>query len=544
MTSIIPTLLFSAAAEAFILTLAVPHYLPANPLLWTLLRTTLVNIGIYAIYKVFIYPFLLTPLRHLPSPSGGLPLLGHGLALFTKPPAIDFLKWVTEVPNDGLIYFRAFFYQDRLLVTSPEALAEVLVKKSYDFEKPAPLRKFLRQVLGDGLIIVEGEEHKFQRKHIMPVFQFRHIKNLYPMMFAKAVQLTQGVELEIKESSEGGGKATKVVEINHWANKATMDIIGVAALGRDFNALKNSDDELIQNYEEILEPTAEKVTFFATQIVGPASLVRKLPWGVVKRFEITTSNLKRICQELVRDKKASFKATGKRDLDILSVLIESNDFSDEQLADQMLTFLAAGHETTSSAFTWTTWLLATHPEIQTRLREELHSALPKTPGPETDLATILESLPMLSAVCNETLRLFPTVPITARECVNATTILDQYIPKDTQLILSPWAINRSPTLWGPTAGDFVPERWINLDGKPNKNGGARSNYAQLTFLHGPRSCIGQGFAMAELRCLVAAFVSVFEMEPKTPGMVAIPAGVITTKPRDGMELRLTPVGSW
>lgn len=263
---------------------------------------------------------------------------------------MDFLKWVTEIPNDGLIYFRAFFYQDRLLLTSPEALAEVLVKKSYDFEKPLVTRNFLRQVLGDGLIIVEGDEHKFQRKHIMPVFQFRHIKDLYPMMFAKAVQLTQGVEFEVRESPEDKKKATKVVEVNHWANKVTMDIIGVAALGRDFNALKNADDELIHNYEEILEPTMEKVLFFATQIVGPAALVRKLPWGVVKRFEITTANVTRICKELVRDKKAAIKAKGKRELDILSVLIESNNFSDEQLADQMLTFLAAGYVISSSAW--------------------------------------------------------------------------------------------------------------------------------------------------------------------------------------------------
>jgi cytochrome P450 len=170
--------------------------------------------------------------------------------------------------------------------------------------------------------------------------------------------------------------------------------------------------------------------------------------------------------------------------------------------------------------------------------------VPSNPGPEVDLAAILESLPMLNAVCNETLRLYPTVPITVRESVNPTTVLDQYIPVGTQIILAPWAINRSPQLWGPTANDFVPERWINLDGKPNNNGGARSNYAQLTFLHGPRGCIGKGFAQAELRCLVAAFVGAFEMEPKVKGMVAVPAGVITTKPRDGMELRLTPVGSW
>jgi cytochrome P450 len=107
----------------------------------------------------------------------------------------------------------------------------------------------------------------------------------------------------------------------------------------------------------------------------------------------------------------------------------------------------------------------------------------------------------------------------------------------------PGAINRSPDLWGPNASEFVPDRWISLDGKPNNNGGAQSNYSQLTFLHGPRSCIGKDFAKAELRCLVAAWVGAFEMETASD-KPAIPAGVVTTKPRDGMNLRLKPVGSW
>lgn len=69
MASIIPTLLLSAAAEAFVLILAVPQFLPANPLLWTLIRTTILNVGLYLVYKVFVYPFMLSPIRHLPSPS-------------------------------------------------------------------------------------------------------------------------------------------------------------------------------------------------------------------------------------------------------------------------------------------------------------------------------------------------------------------------------------------------------------------------------------------------------------------------------------------
>ena len=104
-------------------------------------------------------------------------------------------------------------------------------------------------------------------------------------------------------------------------------------------------------------------------------------------------------------------------------------------------------------------------------------------------------------------------------------------------------MNRSPELWGDNAEDFVPERWID-DGKPNNSGGAGSNYSLLTFLHGPRSCIGQGFAKAELRCLVAAFICAFEWELNMKGKDIIPAGVITIKPKNGLHLRLKSLGKW
>jgi len=339
-----PGLTIASAAEAFILILVIPQYLPHNPFVWTFIRALAVNIGFYVLYTVFVYPFFLSPLRHLPKPKGALPLLGHGLSTFKKPPGEDFLKWVTEVPNDGLIHFRGLFYQDRLLLTNPLTLGEVLVQKSYDFEKPIKVRNFLRRILGNGLIIVEGDEHRFQRKHIMPVFSFRHIKELYPMMWKKAIALTQGVAAEVTdklEYSRDERAPTSIVEVNHWANKVTMDIIGIAGLGREFDALKNSDDELIQNYEEILEPSIEKTIYFAMQIIfGP--IVNKLPWKINRRMTMTTGNLNRICNQFVLDKREAIKANADENFDILSVLIKSNNFSDQQLVDQMLTFLAAG----------------------------------------------------------------------------------------------------------------------------------------------------------------------------------------------------------
>jgi cytochrome P450 len=193
-------------------------------------------------------------------------------------------------------------------------------------------------------------------------------------------------------------------------------------------------------------------------------------------------------------------------------------------------------------------LLATHPAIQTRLREEIRTNLPSPSASldgSIDLTSILDSLPYLAAVCNEVLRLFPPVPTTIRIATVDTSVLGVPIPEGTRLWLSPWAINRSPLLWGDSAGEFLPERWIDTDtGRANNTGGVLSNYSILTFLHGPRSCIGEKFAKNELKVLMAVFVGRFLMEMADPNEVITPAGAITTKPKNGMRLRLQVLKGW
>lgn len=200
----------------------------------------------------------------------------------------------------------------------------------------------------------------------------------------------------------------------------------------------------------------------------------------------------------------------------------------------MLTYLRADrcrHETTSSALTWASYLLSQHPEVQTRLRSEIHASIPDAKtlsDPDFEIADLLESMPYLNGVCNEVLRLYPTIPVTARVAIRDTTVASHFIPNGTMLFVVPWAINRNPALWGPDAGDFVPERWIDKEsGRATMNGGSDSNYAFLTFLHGPRSCIGERFARAELRALLAAFVGSFEMELANPHEKVVVGGTVT-----------------
>ncbi|KAF2136165.1 uncharacterized protein K452DRAFT_259486 [Aplosporella prunicola CBS 121167] len=508
------------------------------------LALTAFNFVIWAIWMTFIYPFVFSPLRGLPEPKGALPVLAHGFLAFKRPPGAELLKWIKEIPNDGLIRFRGFFNIDKLLPTDPRTLADVLVNNSYDFQKSTRTKGFLRRVLGDGLIILEGDEHMFQRKNIMPSFSFRHIKNLYPVFWQKSLALTEAISTKDFDHFENnsGERPPAVIEVHHWATKVTLDVIGLAGLGRDFHTLDNFDDPLAKLYEDFFIPTKGRMVLFAMHVVGLGRLSRTLLWKVDERLQELTSRLREICRSLVTDKRRSLKAQDQETKDILSVMLNSNVFGDDMLVDQLLTFLAAGHETTSSAFTWATYLLATNETIQAKLRQEVRNYLSaelSDASKTEDLADKLESMPYLNAICNEVLRLYPTVPVTARDAIRNTTIGGQHVPKGTQVLIAPWAINRSPSLWGSDAESFRPERWIDPDGHANNHGGAPSNYCQLTFLHGPRSCIGQKFARAELRALIAAFVGKFKWNLAMDQSEVILTGVVTIKPKNGMKLRVT-----
>ncbi|KAH6618843.1 cytochrome P450 [Boeremia exigua] len=528
----------AAVPESILAFYLLPSLAAGTTLISVFFASLLLNFALYGAYKLVVYPFFLSPLRHLPTARGFRPLVGHGLALFARPPGQPHLDIINATPNDGVIRTYGFFHTDRLIVTSPAAIADVLVHKSYDFEKPAWISDFLRRFLGNGLVMLEGDVHRHHRKQIMPAFSFRQIKELYPVFWSKAIEFCDTVEAALTH------EASKVLEIGHYSTQVTLDIIGLAGLGRDIASLRSGEDELAKTFEEVLEPTSEKAIYFLCHLLFPPRLIAMLPWKLNERVKIMTGNLKRICTNFVIDQKAKTKLNSdEKSRDILSFMIRSNNFSDQSLVDHLLTFIAAGHETTSSALTWASYLLSTHPAVQTRLRAEIHAHIPSPTAlssPTADIAALLESMPYLNAVCNETLRLYPTIPVSSRCATRPTTIAGVCVPKGTLVFLVPWAINRSPALWGTDAEVFEPGRWID-GGRATLGGGAESNYAFLTFLHGPRSCIGERFARAELRALVAAFVGRFEMQMAVPGEQVVVGGTITSKPVNGMRLRLERV---
>lgn len=259
----------------------------------------------------------------------------------TRSPGAKFLDWINDTETDSGIIRGAFPSTGALLLTTPEVLAEVLVHRSYDWEKPRGARDILSRPLGHGLVIVEGDVHKFQRKHLMPSFGFRNIKQLYPMMWKKSLILMDHLNQEVDSQLSGLEKSTGRLEIGSWASKATLDIIGVAALGSEFNAMSDPSVLVMQNFEELLKPDPMRVVHFFTAVMFGYRIASKLPLEARRRFERISDSLNEIAARLVQEKRQSM-ANGGDHHDILGLLIESNDFSDQELADQVLTFLAAG----------------------------------------------------------------------------------------------------------------------------------------------------------------------------------------------------------
>ncbi|RAO72355.1 uncharacterized protein BHQ10_008367 [Talaromyces amestolkiae] len=506
------------------------------------------SIIVLGVYKIYLRPFYFSPLRHLPEPKGGTLLNGHAKLVPNERSGMPLQEWINEVPNDGLIRYRMMFNKEVVFITSPKALSEVLVQKNYDFSKPYKLRQGLGRILGIGLIIAEGEEHKIlkkQRKNLMPAFLHRHVKDLYPIFWEKSALLAVELEQNIKRT----GQYSQVFDVADWLARTTLDILGAAGLGREFDTLHNPDNEIVRAYRGVFEQKPPRgvlgiLLFLAKQQIINLLKIKQND-SIAAATEVLTDVSRRLIkdkrEEKARDAKESIDRSARRD--ILSVALDSGNFTDNMLENHLLTFLAAGHETTATSMTWAIYALCLYPQVQQRLREEVRANLPIGATIGTNgisvTAELVDSLPYLHAVCNEVFRVYPPAGLTRRVAAKDTSILGQHIPKGTAIAISMRAVNISKELWGDDAFVFDPERWM----KPSQanSGGGVTNFSFMTFLHGPRSCIGQGFARGEFACLLAAIVGTFELEleDKTSELV-IETG-LTSRPKDGLRVRLRPI---
>ncbi|CAD6504194.1 BgTH12-05928 [Blumeria graminis f. sp. triticale] len=543
-------------------------YLPDQHALFAYTRNFIlawiVHVFIWIVCKVIVYPKFTSPLRYLPSPEGGSWWNGQYPTIAKYPTGKPMVSWIHKVPNDGIMRYLGMFNSERVLITSPTALREVLSTRNYDFIKPVHVAVGLGRLLGIGVLLAEGEDHKRQRRNLLPAFAFRHIKNLYPGFWEKSIEVVEAMTAEVraggiaydelpefqkKSGPRPEANSPAVIEVGDWASRATLDIIGVAGMGQDFQAVRDPTTELNRTYRKVFKPCREAQILGLMNNFLPAWFVSRVPMKRNGDIEAAASVIRDICRKMIRIKKEKAEKNQLTDYDILSVALQSGGFSEENLVDQMMTFLAAGHETTSGAMTWAIYLLSVHQSVQSRLRDEIRATLPPLNSVETVTSYQIDNMPYLNAVCNEVLRYFPPVGLTMRDAIVDTSILGHRIPKGTRIIISPLAINRCEELWGPNAQKFDPERWLPSETNPYPaNGGAASNYSFLTFLHGPRGCIGQAFSKAEFACLLAAWIGRFEFELNDERELIednlVIKGGVTSKLGRGLFVKTKIVDGW
>ncbi|KAF2166664.1 hypothetical protein M409DRAFT_66637 [Zasmidium cellare ATCC 36951] len=488
----------------------------------------------------------LAPLRKLPS----FQLLDFRelLPITDTPRGKQVLEWVKKSPGADLMDIEVAGGFHTLIPLSPRAHRDIHTTRAADFEKPLFGRNYLSRLLGNGMILSEGNVHKHQRKVITPSFRIQNIISLQPLMAEKTNLMFKGIDHEMCENER--------IEIASWGSRVTMDIIGPAFMSKDFGSLKSPDSPMEHAYKNLVEPSSGQSLLFMLSLIFPRFIVRAIPTPTNRMLAKNIDYIRSACRAILDEKLASLKGTRPGDADettsdILGSIIARGDFSEQDLVDQMLTFLSAGHETTASSIAWATHLLTLpqYTHFQQELRDEIREAVKIAPAFDPAQGILpystLEKLPLLNGICEETLRLFPPVTNTGRVAIRDTFVADTPIRKGMMLAIFPWATNRNPEFWGVTAEEMVPQRWIDEDAngarRLNKHGGAASNMCEQTFLHGNRACIGQDFAKAELRYILAALFERYHLErlEGDRGHV-VPAGSLTIKPRGGLYVR----GPW
>jgi len=325
---------------------------------------------------------------------------------------------------------------------------------------------------------------------------------------------------------------------------------GLAAMGRDFGAVQDRGAPLAKVYAKVLEPTLGHVVVALLKGWLPAALVEMLPIKSNHDQAEAYYEIRRVCLDLLREKKQNI-AEGKEDpgKDILSVCLkyeETAGADEEEVLQQMTTFLAAGHETTSVGITWAVYMLVLHQDWQTRLREEIRAAMPPLDNEGLDAShEQLENLPALRAFIEEVIRWYPPIPTTMREPYEDTELDGRMVHKGTRIVIPIKAINRAEHFWGPDARTFNPSRWLKDDGKTfNASGGVTSKFGHVTFWQGPRQCVAQGFARTEMLCVLAAligrvdFMRTEDERMMDEGNMETSNGNLSAKPLHGMKVRM------
>ena len=389
------------------------------------------------------------------------------------------------------------------VVLKPEWVQRVLLDNAANYEKPRLVKRILSPTIGRGLLTSERELWRAQRKIVSASFTPPAVDALVPLF---------GEVGEAMAASWNDGTRDMAVE----ATSATMWVIATALFSGD---QRLTTPQAMDHITAAMEGVGEA----RIQVLLGMPLIPITPKG--RRGRAGQQFLRKTLGAIVAERLGSEAPD-----DFVTAMIREligrfpREEAIELAIDNAATFYLAGHETTANLTSWTLFVLSEQPELQERIAAEAETALQA--GADADLP---QRLPLLRAVVDETLRLYPPVPRFDREAVGDDRLGDHEIKAGDLVSIWPWIIHRHKKLWDqPDA--FDPERF----GRSKE----RHRFQYLPFGAGPRTCVGARFAMAEALTILAIWLRQWRVAP-VPGRAVRPSGMVTLRQEGGLPLILS-----
>jgi cytochrome P450 len=398
---------------------------------------------------------------------------------------------------------------DLYLVFHPDAVQHVLAGARGRYTKGNRFFQEIAANIGWGLLTSEGNLWQRQRRLIQPLFTRKQIAGYADLMAEEASAV-----------ADRWTAGPPTVDVHAETIRLTLRVVGRAIFGEDVD---RAVDVLRKEFPVVNEHTFRRAT-------APVTLPAGWPLPRNRRAARARAALYEVVDELIARRKAS----GADGDDLLSRLLSARDadsgeaMNEQQVRDEALIFLLAGHETTSTALTFTLDLLGRHPDEQ----ERVHAELARTLGGRLPSADDAHGLARTAMVVKEAMRLYPPAYATGRRAEAADEIDGYRIPEGANVVVSPWATHRHPGFWDDPE-TFDPERFA-----PEREAD-RHPYAYFPFGRGPRACIGSNFAMLESLIAVAALLQRFRIRSATAAVELDTAG-ITLRPVGAVPIALTP----
>ena len=401
------------------------------------------------------------------------------------------------------------------IANSPETVEHVFVKNNAIYErKSAFMRKALEPLLGDGLFISDGDVWQTRRAMQAPAFSSGYLRKFSNIMSDCAIEWTQRWQRDYPN---------REVAILPEMASLTAEILSRSLFGNDLG--HENAEKIVRgfsNYQACIKQL-DLTSFF-----GLPEWLPKLPQ---ERRAIKMAGQIHTVVDSIIDKQLQ---NTTQESTLLSMLLKGYDPADEnsitleQVRNEAVVLLMAGHETTANSLSWAWYLLATHPEVLKKLHAELKHVLGDRPPTFDDVP----NLSYTRAIFEEALRLYPPVPVLSREAMAYDRLEDHDILPGSVMLVIPWLLHRHPSYWE-KPNHFIPERFMRE--WPHKH----QKYAYIPFSAGPRICLGAAFGLTEAILCLATLSQKFNLS-LNPKRVVDYECRLTLRPKNGLPMIVSP----